>query len=77
MPLISDELTSSQPRSSLLPKKFLHFGSTKRKTLVGENTTLFSWHIDQQSIASKFLPFCLCYFLNIRINLDKGWQSEA
>ncbi len=65
---------SSQPWSSLLPKKFLHFGWTKRKTLAGENTTLSSWLIDWQSTPSKFLPFSLCYFF-IRIN--KAWQSEA
>jgi serine/threonine protein kinase len=46
LPLTSDKPTSLQPSSSLLPKKFLHFGWTKRKTLVGENTTLSSWHID-------------------------------
>jgi hypothetical protein len=40
MPLISDKPTSSQPWSSLLPKKFLHFGWTKRKTRVGLPSTI-------------------------------------
>jgi hypothetical protein len=50
-----NRLDLNMPLSSLLAKKFLHFGWTKRKTLVGENTTLFSWHIDRQSTTSKFL----------------------
>jgi hypothetical protein len=37
-----NRLDLNMPLSSLLAKKFLHFGWTKRKTLVGENTTLFS-----------------------------------